>query len=607
MLRYRLRLSRISPVIRPLRIPNAVQQSAHPRLFTHNSQLLLISPASPRPQLPFLYHPSGLRAPNLLARSPFQTQISRLITTETKKYLKEQFWLAGKYSIYGWTFLFLIWVIGFGFENERIERKHPSTSTWQFWTRVMWRAAHAQEIRQEEGGITDWAMAAFEYRGILQRLENPAIDGAGLKPVMQEEGDLYIEGVGKAGLDITAKSEPWRRGYYAVLMGAAKSAEHIDGWLVDKERRIAFPPECVLGPSNPRPRPCPPGAPTAPHEKDCEPAFESPEFYYTKILTTHGFTSRQRLDAAIAYADWLDFKGLHTSAEEVYDWGLDIAMGALPVGVNEVVDVKTGIIDKDASYVSSNILLATTALAIHHAQKNNLAIALPIFLSILRARRQLPSSTKPAPTKSDDTERSSLDTFIAVIKSLLVTPPYPPPPPTGDELPSRTPSAVCEEAGIMAHIGEILFASSTHPLADPVASSSHLPLIHNSSGADALQSQQSGLSWTRDCVDLAESVLQSPEAKDDREARKRCAECLEVGISNWSKMVARMLWDEKAHPNEQHGKKVGWLWGTAKDEDVKGRWEREAKLVEEREKRVRNLLAEEERRSASGAYGMIFS
>ena len=474
----------------------------------------------------------------------------------------------------------------------------------------MWRAAHAQEIRQEEGGITDWAMAAFEYRGLLERLENPAVDGTGLKPVMQEEGGLYVAGVGKAGLDITAKSEPWRRGYHAVLMGAAKSAEHIDGWLLDKERRIAFPPECVLGPSNPRPRPCPPGAPTAPHEKDCEPAFEPPEYYYTKILTTRDFTSGQRLDAAIAYADWLDFKGLHTSAEEVYDWGLDIAMGALPVGVNNVVDVKTGIINKDATYVSSNILVATTALAIHHAQNNNLATALPILLSVLRARRNLPPSIKPARAKTDDTERSSLDTLVAVLKSILVAPQYPPPPPTGDQLPSRTPSAICEEAGIMAHIGEILFASSIHPTSDPTTSSSHFPSTHQRSRADALQSQQSGLSWTRDCVDLAKSVLQSPEARDDREARKRCSECLEVGMGNWSKMVARMLREEKASSKVQQGGKVGWLWGssTDADADAEGRWEREAKLVEEREKEVRNLLAVEERRkSSNGVYGMIFS
>ena len=325
-----------------------------------------------------------------------------------------------------------------------------------------------------------------------------------------------------------------------------------------------------------------------------------------KILTTNGFNTRQRLDAALAYADWLDFKGLPVTAEEMYDWGLDIATGALPVGVNNVVDIKSGVIDNRATYISSNVLHATTSLAFHHARNNNLAAALPIYLSVLRARRQLPAFSSQGKAESISSKGSSFAQVLSFLRSVVVTPPYPPTPPTGNEIPQRTPAATCEEAGIMAHIGEILFASpSANSSAKTVSNILIGSPISSKSAAGQLKSQQVGLSWTRDAVDLAEATITSAD-KNDEEARDKCSECLAVGMENWSGMVAKLLKEERRAKAEKQPKtSSNWLWGSStavKDEE---KWEREAQLVDERLENVRRLLSREADRKESKA-GYLF-
>ena len=278
----------------------------------------------------------------------------------------------------------------------------------------------------------------------------------------------------------------------------------------------------------------------------------------------------------------------------MYDWGLDIAMGALPVGVNNVVDIKTGIINSKATYVSSNVLLATTSLAHHHARNNNLAAALPIFLSVLRARRQLPNATSASPDSKPRNDYP-MSTFYSFMRSLLVTPPYPPAPLTGDEIPYRTPSAICEEAGVMSHVGEIMFASSNaSSLAKMPSNTSVGPPIPTTAPSSQLKNQQSGLSWTRDAVDLAEAAINAAD-KDDQEARDKCSECLAVGMENWSTMVSKLLKDERQAKTGTPQKASGsWFWGSGAAElEEEGRWEREAKLVDERLRSVRNILVKE--------------
>ncbi|MCJ1411957.1 hypothetical protein MMC19_006049 [Ptychographa xylographoides] len=610
----------------PLRI---VHRPPNPRLFTQNSQLLLISRTTPRPQLPFLYNSSNPRSAHPLTRIKLQFQLSRLLTTERKQYIKEQVWTAARFTGYAWTAVALLTIIVFGIENERLERKFPSPREWSWVSRWLYRSTRGQELPEASpNGLIDWAQTGQDYKRLLQRLEDQNTDGKGLQVPLGSEGDIFVEGIGRTGFDVTTKSEPWRRGYYECLMGAARASEHLDTWVRDKTRDIAFPPEVMIGPSNPRPKPVPYGAKTAPLEENCEPAFEPPQVYYMKILTSYGFNTRQRLDAALAYADWLEFKGLPSSAEDMYDWGLDIAMGALPVGVNNVVDTNTGIIHEQASHVTPNILLATTALATHHAQNNALPTALPIFLSILRAQRNLPLLPKaPSLPQSAHPDPSAISLFASFVKSLLIAPSYPEAPPSGDAPACRTPASLCEEAATMAHIGEIMFASSSVPSSVPVIPSS-APSARLAR-TKATPAQSSGLAWTRSSVALAEEALlsissvpsSSPHQPPSRgslssssstntsssttTARQRCTECLLSSMANWKLMVATLKAQESAKnaaasmpPRPTNG----WFWsGSSEDEEGEDKWEREAKMVEAKSREIESLIRSEGWTSGHGA------
>ncbi len=586
----------IQPLFRRLRPPNILSTPPKPRLFTHNSQLLLISPASPRPQLPFLHAPSTLRPLRSRNNANIQYQLSRLLTTERKKYIKDQLWLAGRWTAYGWAAIVLGLIMFFGVQEERVERKFPSPGEWTWLSRHTWRGAKGQELEgTTEYGMTDWASVGMRYRKLLERLEAPSKDGAGI--IESVEGGIFVPGVGKTGLNITSKSEPWRRGYYEALMGSATVAEHLDGCLKDKTRNIVFPAEVVVGPSNPRPKPVPPGAHSAPLEENCTPAYATPESIYTKILTTNGFNTRQRLDAALAYADWLDYKNLPQSAEELYNWALDIAISGLPSGsapTPNVVDRKTGIINANAdqaAFVTSNILLATTALATHHARAGALSTALPILLSVLRARRSLPPARPSVLHFSipddDDADSSFFSILSSLTSSLLVAPPYPPEPPSGNEAPKRNGREVCDEAGLMANIGEILFASSSEA-----------------------GKREAGLAWTREAVDVAEATFTSQDT--DGDGRRRCQECLDVGLGNWQTMVEKMVLAEKAEREQVLERKKrkggGWFGGGAQEAESEGRWVREERVVEERMRSVREMLLQQRLagRGGEGYWTMLF-
>lgn len=590
-----------------MRPPNLRCQLPGLRPFTQNSQLFIVSKTSPRPELPYLYIPQATRSPQASSHGQYQNQLSRFLTTERKQYLKSEAKLTLKYLFYVHIGLVsfgllisLIWI-------EVYERKYQTPSEWTFRSRSIYRAAHKiEEPDYSSTGIVEWPDIDNNYTSLISRLEDPNLDGKGLQLQADDHDRVWVFGLGKLGftrkgLDVSMKSEEWRRGYYAALMGAARAAEHLDEWVMDRTRGMSCPREYMIGPSNPRPKPVPYGAAAAPLEQNCDPATEPPQTFYTKILTSSGFSTGQRLDAALAYADYLDWKGLHESAEEMFDWGLDIAMGALPVGVNNTVDTQTGIINHNATFVSNNLLKAANALAVHHAQTNNLSAALPIFLSILRARKQLSLPHFPEPPPDEPTR---LQKILSFIKWVLVSPPYPPPPLTGDEAPIRSPKAICEESAIMAYIGEIMFASSKT----------------DNKNQDVSQNQVSGLSWTRDAVDISESTLASMR-QDDIDERQVCAECLKTGMDNWSTMVRKMLQDQKeVAPIRQE--KIGsgrrsWFWGRldaeATVEQDNGRWERELALVNERMSGVERLLSREEklRKAKTSRFtfgtGMIFS
>jgi len=521
--------------VHPFRPPNSL------RLFTQNTHSLRL-----RPQLPFLT-PSNRRP------------AARYLTTETKKWIKSEFVRAGKWTIYIYSFVGLTLVIIFGLQQEWCERKWPTPAEWTWVSRKDLRSAQWDQSRADDPKLlVDWANIGESYRWLLLRLENPEIDGAGLEET--QEGGTLVEGVGKTGYNITKKSEPWRRGYYTILMGAAKAAEQLDGWVRDKTRNVAFPADMVIGPSNPVPRPVPPGAKFAPKEEDCEPAFEGPEVYYMRILTTQGFTEKQRVDAALACANWLEYKQSPEAALEMYKWALDIATEKAPKGI---VDTKTGLLNISAGLPSANVLATVTGLAVHHAANSNLNTALPMFLSILRARKSLP----PAPVilQALDEELGPIQYITSIFKPLFVPNPYPPPPDDGTSPPTRTPKEICEEAGVMTYIGEILYVSKNNK-----------------------STQEEGLAWTREAVDIAEVELRKKRIGNDH--KKRCKECMQVGLGNWSKMVAKLAKEER-ESKPIMGKTGSWLGlGGVEQAVPTGRWETEQQVVKERARRAEDIL-----------------
>jgi hypothetical protein len=428
-------------------------------------------------------------------------------------------------------------------------------------------------------GVVEWGIVGRAYKKLLTRLEDPETDGSGL--LEQEEGGILVPGVGQTGFDISAKSEPWRRGYYETLMGCAKTAEHLDGQVRDVRRRHIFPPEYVIGPSNPNPKPTPPWRPSAPLEEDCEPAYAPPETYYLKILTTKGFTTKQRLDAALAYGEWLNFKGMHNTAEEMFRWGLDIATSVLP-SVPAVVDMKTGTIKADAPIVTENILAASTAMAVHRGQIGDTTKALPIFLSVLRARRATPidtsSPTVSRPPPKLNAPQTDIAAFMSIFKSfysILQAVEYPPPPLSGDEPFLRTPGETCQEAALIAYIGEILFASSK-------------------------AQHDQGLAWTKDAVQLAEEGIK--DFRVSKEAKSKCVECLGVGVGNWRTMVDKIREEDDGAANigEKDKSWTSWIGMQSAKQTLithAKKWEQAQEDLEKVEERLRRgrLLESQER------------
>ena len=483
-------------------------------------------------------------------------------------------WRAGKYTTVLWTTTFLLLVMTFGVQQEWLERKYPTPREWSWITRKNFRSAKWDDEQGVDGGLVDWARTGEAYRQLLKRLEDLSIDGAGLED--QDEGGILVAGIGKTGFNISNKSEPWRRGYHEVIMGAARAAERLDGWVRDRTRNVAFPGNVVIGPSNPNPRPVPPGAKSAPREEDCEAAFDPPETYYMRVLTTKGFNEKQRLDAALAYAAWLDAKGAPDAASEMYKWALDIATSH-PTSKKPTVDPKTGVLDISAGPPSSNVLSVTTAFAVHHALNSNLKVALPMLLSVLRARRALPVSpiTMHSTLNAEEDDDAGLfKNLMYFVRSALVQPSYPSPPDDGTSPPLRNPKEHCEEAGIMIYIGEILYAS-------------------NSSST----SKEDGLAWTREAVDIAEEELRAKKLQ--KEARKTCQQCLEVGLGNWATMVAKLARDERKSKAKSAG---GWLgFGGEEKKDLAGRWESEEFVVRERMRRAEEFISGPARTTGGGS------
>nr|POE89869.1 hypothetical protein CFP56_20338 [Quercus suber] len=571
MLHHSSRARRI-PLLRPLRPPNKLsRRTPQPRPFTQNSPLLLIAPRTSRPQLPYLAQPA-VRSRN----GPF----ARLITTETRAYVREQAVLALKWGAVCWAFLVLGTVAYIGFLLEIDERNHPTPGDWTFVTRWRFRSARARVREDEEKrGFIEWAIVGDLFKACLTRLEDETKDGKGLEDLV--DGGIVIPDVGRAGRDISAKSWQWRSGYFEVIMGCAKAAEHLDGMVRDKTRNMVFPTEVMIGPSNPDPRPVPPWMQRAPLEEDCIAPFEAPETYYMRILTGRGFTTKQKLEAAAAYANWLEYKGLTDSADEMCKWGVDIAKAALPTDLTttSVISENTYVISSEASaQVTPNLLHAASALAIHRARGGDVSSALPILLSVLRARRSAPLSPFPQSIYEeveDDRPRSRTDigAFFYYLRKFFSTSSFPPPPPSGD-LPIVRTSAdpTCEESELMLYIGEILFATSA--------------------------SSREGLGWTRQAVQIAEINVNAGKTSNDKsriaaEERVRCKECLLTGVQNWETMLQRVI-KESAEREGGHARSRSWYGSAVETPSSAEPLKQELRQAEQlKEKVVREGIDEE--------------
>lgn len=513
-----------------------------------------------RPQLPFLSIPTS-RAGRV-----------RYLTTDRKAQLKYEIKTGIKYTGYIWIAGFSLLAAWFAIVQERLERRYPTPHEWSYRTRMDLRGGNCARFEPSPGKITDWLQVAWWFETTVKRLQDPNIDGKDVRDAPHE----YPPGT----KDVTAKSEEWRRGYYEAMMGYAKAAEYMDGWVLDKTRNIVFPPGTMIGPSNPYPKPLPPGFKGAPKEEDCELRFESPDSIYLRILSTPGFTNRQKIEAGLAYASWLEYKGIAGPASIILEDAVNLAASERPNLPSEPLDKKTWALNEASGLPSENLLNSLTAYATFRARHGDVSAALPILVSILKSRRNLPAAT-PFPTTTTPSLTASISTKPDEAKgpwrfiTKLFTPPaYPPPPPDGTAPPVRDHLDLCQEAALSLHIGEIMYTSSP-------------------------ASREEGLGWTREAVDVAEEQLHQLPQKvyQDSPARAACRECLATGLGNWSAMVAKLAREEQAKKTATVGGargSGGWfgsLWGegAAKVEDV-DRWAAEQKVIEERQRRVGDLL-----------------
>ncbi|KAH6854881.1 hypothetical protein B0I37DRAFT_363301 [Chaetomium sp. MPI-CAGE-AT-0009] len=552
-------------------------------------RLLLLRLAAPRKLLRTFAHSTATRAavrndfrgrPQL----PFLSVTSsrggrvRYLTTERKAQLKYEIKTGIKYTGYIWIAGFALLGAWFAIVQERLERRYPTPHEWSFRTRMDFRGGNCARFEPSPGKITDWLQVAWWFETTVKRLQDPNIDGKGVKDAPHD--------CPPGTKDVTEKSEEWRRGYYEAMMGYAKAAEYMEGWVLDKSRNIVFPAGTMIGPSNPYPKPLPAGFKGAPREEDCELRFESPDAIYLRILSTPGFTTRQKIEAGLAYGSWLDYKGVSGPASIIFEDAVHLAASERHGLPAEPLDTKTWTLNEAAGPPSENLLNSLTAYATFRARQGALNSALPILVSILKARRSLPppapiptytslaaalnqKPTQPQP-KQDGKPQEKANTW-SKLTNLLAPPPYPAPPPDGTAPPTRDALDLCQEAALSLHIGEIMYTSSP-------------------------AGREEGLGWTREAVDVAEEQLhQLPQRVEaDSPARAACRECLATGLGNWAAMVAKLA-KEEGKGKKKGNTGSGWfggLWGegvVAKVEDV-DRWAAEEKVIEERQRRVRELL-----------------
>lgn len=528
-------------------LPRNSQNLPFFRSFAHNTSHR--SRPAGRPQLPFLSIPKVTGQ-----------QRVRYLTTEKKAWLKHEVKQGLTYAILftaaGLCFIATTWAV----RQETLEREYPTPHEWGYLTRIYFR--NARQRRDKTGGPPDWVAIMEVAESVVKRLDDPHIEGKGVRDTSHE--------CPPGTKDVSAMPESWRRGYYESLMLYATAAQHLNGWMRDKTRDIMFPPEVIIGPSNPRPKPIRPGQASAPREEDCEFVYPSVDDIYVRIVATPGFTTRQRMEAALAHASWLEYSGLHGPASIMYERAVELSLDKTTNAPR--LDPASHTLKETFPPPSENLLTSLTAFATFQARSGNVTSALPILVSILKARKYLPTPpTTTLPPSSPPTKPSVTRSIL----NLVQPPDYPSPPPDGTAPPVRDSKELCLEAALHLHIGEILYASRR-------------------------AGREDGLAWTRDAVDLAEEQLRRlGSGADDglKEAKAVCRDCLAAGMDNWGVMVARLAREEKARQDSagESGGAQGWfgLWGRGRGEvrreDV-DRWAAEERVIEERQRRAAELL-----------------
>lgn len=541
-----------------------------------------------------------------VARSPryFTTQRKQWLQHEAKTFFTTLGYVLGAFGLFS--------IANYLYYHDQREREYPTPHEWSFVSRTRLRSAlnerkdngTPEEVVASKGGDLDPTYSSTRNRGVrhggvcammmglLSRLEDPKID-AGNDLVLIEEEDTTqrlpfqanpeevaanvaaLTGESRppketafrpafsllsGAYDVSAKSEPWRRGYFQALMTLATSCERIEGAVIDRTSGNIYLPNIVVGPSNPNPAPLPPGIKEAPREENCEVAFPSPGEIYLKILNTRGLTTRQQITAALSFANYLDFKKEKDAAAYVY--GKAVLASREPLDSEGTVSffdrkdddnvdaaawvknwtsinhsANAPISDKNPA-ISQNLLSTLTAYATFQARSGDLSGALPLYVSLLQARLSLPPSSSSSASKlsssfSSAQSQSRQGDAVKQIRSFFAQPDYPPAPDDGFGPPLPGSRSTCEAAALRMHIGEILYASAGKsgksaggaPLPSSSSSFSWNPF---SSRSQEQQAREEGIAWTREAVDIAEEQLHVLE-DNGRQATKKYQKRREQG------------------------------------------------------------------------------
>ena len=547
------------------------------RPFAQHTRRFLLPLVSPRPQLPFLHAPSHGSHPR-----NWKVQLSRLINTETQRTIRDTTYGGLRWYVGLTVATLCLFSVFTGVTQWRLERIYPTPPEWRFFTRIAYRDAAAVEDDEGNGSPVDWPQVGPAWRKCLAKLEESGKSDA--QELTRVETGLELKDV--PVWDATRKSEQWKRGYFEVVMGCGRASERLLGWYQDETRPFSrpVPGDVIIGPSNLDPRPLPPEQGTPPKEENCKPVMEAPQVFYQRVINGKGFSRRQQLFATLALADYLDSQKNHTDAEHYYRDGLDLACSVLP-NPEKSVDRNTGVIKENASQVSNNMLLASTALAVHFARTANTAGALPIFLSALRATRE-----GNFPQGSPELDFARPPSLMDTIMDFLKDRPYPPPPPSGDE-PLGRPSESCSEPSLMAYVGEILFVTSK-----------------------TNKDREQAIAWTKDAADLAES--RASQISKDRARKEQfkgprqrlvaegidsdvevCRQCLGLGLTNLQTMVLQMIQRDTDH-GAREGKETKSFWpgDSAAPSLSASRWGKELEVVATRlerfkEEQIQRMMA----------------